>query len=191
MNFHWSNPREIYDKINNIGKCVSIKIHPLLYNCIAEDTDSIVDTIKLFNEKEIKNVVIDTLFNDEYIDNHIGIELGIRIAREFPSLSVILAHSGSTRLLECMAFTRNIRNIYYDLSFVSTYFNNTSLRYDMINYLKYTSDRMMFGSDYPSFSIQKALESLYDLCQEAQLSEEQIDNVFDNTGRIVYNFEEE
>ena len=112
------------------------------------------------------------------------------VAKKNPNKRIILAHTGSTRLLECCAFTRKIPNIFYDLSFVSTYFNHTSVRIDMINYLKYTSDRMMFGSDYPSFNIAGAKQALIEICEEAMLGEKQIDNVFSKTASKVYSIEE-
>lgn len=191
LNIHSDNPYNILNSLSDFNSLCGIKLHPILYSYTKVDFEQILDSIsRIEDNKQIKVIVIDTLFNNEHIENHVGIELGIIVAKKNPNRRIILAHTGSTRLLECCAFTRKIPNIFYDLSFVSTYFNHTSVRIDMINYLKYTSDRMMFGSDYPSFNIAGAKQALIEICEEAMLGEKQIDNVFSKTASKVYSIGE-
>ena len=186
LNIHWKDPYAIINSLSSFRHLCGIKLHPLLYGYERLDFDAICSAIQASGSKALKNIVIDTLFNDEHVENHVGIELGICVSRAFPEKNVILAHCGSTRLLECCAFTRRIPYIFYDLSFVAAYFNHTSLRLDMMNYLKHTSNRMMFGSDYPSFEIKRAVRSLREICEEACLNEADMNDVFCATALKVY-----
>lgn len=52
-----------------------------------------------------------------------------------------------------MLLTRPLKNIYYDLSLTQLYFKGASLDLDIDYFVKWTSDRVLFGSDYPDFSI--------------------------------------
>lgn len=187
LNINEEDPLYILNSLSDCITLCGIKLHPLLYRYTKNDFEKVYEAIlNIKNQKQIANIVIDTLFNDEYVENHIGIELGIYLARRFQEKKIVLAHAGSTRLLECCAFTRKIPNIYYDLSFSATYFNHTSIRWDMINYIKYTNDRMMYGSDFPSFGFEESERALREICDEANLNEIQRMNVFYNTAKRVY-----
>lgn len=185
VNIHETLPFQMFDELKLWDDSLDIKLHPLLYNYKKEDFYKI-ENVLVERLNDFRNIVIDTLYNDEHFENHIGIELGAYLARKFPQKKVVLAHSGSVKLLECFAFTRQIPNIFYDFSFVATYFDHTHIRFDMINYLKYTSNRIMFGSDYPSFKIENAIAHICDLFKEANMSDEQINDVLYSTAERIY-----
>jgi len=85
-----------------------------------------------------------------------------------------------------MMLTRYLPNVFYDYSFIQTFFQHTSLRLDMVNFLQRTANRIMFGTDYPSFTIESAKENMESLMDEAGLSEEQKAMVFWVNAERVY-----
>ena len=85
-----------------------------------------------------------------------------------------------------MMATRYLSNVYYDYSFIQTFFQNTSLRLDMVDFLRRTANRIMFGSDFPSFQIDNALSNMKSLANEAGLSDEQIGTVMGLNAERIY-----
>ena len=135
-----------------------------------EDIEAVVNSIEPYNTQTI----IDTLYYGSEIAFHNGIETSVAIALRYPERKVVLAHSGSVEFLKCMMATRYLPNVYYDYSFIQTYFQHTSLRFDMVDFLRRTANRIMFGSDYPSFTLDSAIENMKSLADEAGISGEKL-----------------
>lgn len=186
ININSDKPLCIYDYLKAHDFKTDLKLHPSMYNYTKKDFDNIYNCISKLN---FKNIVIDSLFFSEILENHIGIELAIFLAKKFPEKTIILAHAGSIHLLECQMYTRKVLNIKYDISFTSSYLNKTSVRFDMINFIAHTSDRIMFGSDYPYFEMDRAMNSVKELCDEAKITKEELDDIFYNNANNIF-FEE-
>ena len=131
-------------------------------------------------------IIIDTLYYGHEIEYHNGIELGVALARRYPERNIVMAHCGSVEFLKCMMATRYLSNVYYDYSFIQTFFQNTSLRLDMVDFLRRTANRIMFGSDFPSFQLDNALSNMKSLANEARLSNEQIEIVMGLNAERIY-----
>ena len=97
-----------------------------------------------------------------------------------------MAHSGSIQFLKCMMATRYLPNVYYDYSFIQSFFQHTSLRLDMVDFLKRTPNRIMFGSDYPSFPIDSCLDNFMSLFEESGLDREKLGGLLSGNAEIVY-----
>ena len=89
-------------------------------------------------------------------------------------------------MLECQMLTRWIPNIAYDLSLSSSYLIGTSIRFDMVNLIRYTSNRIMFGSDYPSISFMSAIQNFKTLCEESEVDQLQIASMFYDNANSLY-----
>lgn len=185
LDIHALQPFRIVDEVSDWGVCVDIKLHPLLFHYTREDFEQICRLLSE-NQTVFRNIIIDTLFNNDFFETHIGVELGIMLAKKFEDKKVILAHAGSIKLLECLAYTRNIPNIFYDISFVATYFKYTHIRQDLISHFKFTSNRIMFGSDFPSFDIKDAKDSVFEILEDAKVPVVNLQNIMYNTAQKVY-----
>lgn len=162
-----------------------MKIHPRIMKVTKND---FLEISHLIENLGMSTIVIDTLVYGPAYEYNVGIELGVYLAEKFPKCNIVLAHAGSTRMLECMMMTRWIENIYYDISFVNPYFIDTSVGIDMKYLLKRTANKVMFGSDFPSFSMEKAKTSLLGLCYEVALSTEEIEKILYGNASLVYDF---
>lgn len=81
-------------------------------------------------------------------------------------------------MLKTFLLTRPLKNIYYDYSLTCNYLEGTSVHQDLINGLRNTNDRIMFGTDFPDFRFEEAIRATRKLCFEAGLNKEQEENVF-------------
>ena len=176
---YYSEVREII-RFNRIAK-----IHPRFMQITRGDFKEIK---RLLDRFDMSTIIIDTLVYGPRYEYNTGIELGIYLAEQNPQRNVILAHAGSTRMLECIMMTRWLENIYYDLSFVNPYFLTTSVEIDMKYLLRRTANRVLYGSDYPSFAIDKVKASFVDMCYEVGLNTEEVDKVLFKNASRIYSF---
>ena len=182
LNIHDESSFKRFEELRQIGIEPKVKIHPHLFQIRKEEIGDVVKSLEPYNTE----IIVDSLFYGAELEFHNGVETGLAIARQYPEKKVIMAHSGSVEFLKCMMLTRYLPNVFYDYSFIQTFFQHTSLRLDMVNFLSRTANRIMFGTDYPSFAIENALENLKSLMDEAGLTEEQRMMVLSQNAVKVY-----
>ena len=180
---HTSIPCPRYEKWREWGFRTCLKIHPRKSNLTKKDSLSLADKLEGCTEN---TVIIDCFEYGHRLENHIGIELGIHLAEHFPEKRIILAHAGGHRALECMLYTRTLKNIYYDLALSCNYLYGTSAWIDLVHLVRYNPNKAMFGSDYPDFSQNAAMEKCLELCEKAELSERNIESVFFGNAEAVF-----
>lgn len=183
INIHDDSSFERFNELCQMGFEPKVKIHPRLFKIKKEDIELVVEAIEPYNTQ----IIIDSLYYGPEIEYHNGIETGVAIVLRYPERKVVMAHSGSIEFLKCMMATRYLPNVYYDYSFIQTFFQHTSLRLDMVDFLRRTANRIMFGSDYPSFSLDSAVDNMKSLANEAGLSEEQLGMVMKQNAEKIYN----
>jgi len=154
------------NKLNAKGIGYGLKLHPRLSNITK---DKFRDIANLIEGIDFKFIIIDCFYYGSNLETHTNLELSIFIAKYFKDQKILLAHSGGHKVLEYMLYTRELKNIYYDLSLTSNYLKNTSVEKDMINFIKYNYSRIFFGSDYPDFSVKSSLDSYLCLTNKAAL----------------------
>lgn len=182
LNIHDKTSFNDFETYLSKGINAKIKIHPHLFCITEEDIPLVIDSLTKYDTQ----IIVDSLYYGKEIEYHNGIKMGVAMARAYPNRKVVMAHSGSLDFLKCMMATRYMPNVYYDYSFIQNYFNKTSLRLDMVDFLRRTPNRIMFGSDCPSFSIANAKGAFYSIIQESGISQSQIEDVFYNNVLKVY-----
>lgn len=182
LNIHEDSSFKRFEELRQKGIEPKVKIHPHLFQIRKEEIGDVVNSLEPYNTE----IIVDSLFYGAELEYHNGVETGLAIARQYPERKVVMAHSGSVEFLKCMMLTRYLPNVFYDYSFIQTFFQHTSLRLDMINFLSRTANRIMFGTDYPSFAIENALENMNSLMNEAGLSDEQKLMVIGKNAEKVY-----
>lgn len=171
---------EFVDKWSSYN--MALKIHPRLSGLTVSDIPNILNMV---GETGSNVVIVDCMGYGHQYNSHIGIEIGIELALEFPTRNIVFAHAGGERLMECFLYTRTLENAYYDISLVSTYFKGTHVYDDLCHFMRYNTDKIMFGSDYPDFDPVYCEEEVLKLCRMAGLNEEMTEKIFfDNAMRI-------
>lgn len=140
------------------------KLHPRLSKITKGDFSFY---FSLMQQWTYQGIIVDHFPYGSNLEYHVGTELSIYLAKQLPDKKIIIAHSGGIKLLEVMAFTRELKNIYYDISFTSNYYHNCSIGLDLIHFLKHTQDRILFGSDCPAIPMEEAIHIQRELCDRA------------------------
>ena len=183
LDVHSDRWKEDFDILDNSKICYSVKIHPRISDIKMNDFESILSKLVELNSETI---IVDNWLFGPRIENHIGTELVIYLAERLPDRKIVMAHAGGVRILESMLLTRPLVNVYYDLSETCSYFKGTSVYMDVIHFIKYTRNRLMFGSDYPDFSINHSIKAMEKELDMAGLSYEEADKIMYATAELVY-----
>ncbi|MFW9813445.1 MAG: amidohydrolase family protein, partial [Candidatus Thorarchaeota archaeon] len=126
-----------------------------------------------------------------------------RVAVDFPSLKIVLAHVGYPWVNETLTVANKNPNVSIDISGWQLAAASRPIRmYEMIGEAKFMRvfpHRMLFGSDYPFFEETMPLERWVDFCKGLQMPSELIDMgyskieeyeieqlMWKNAARIIY-----
>ena len=181
---HAENPLEFIDRWKSFD--MALKLHPRINRITKKD---IPYMCSLVEKASTDVIIIDCMGYGHQYNNHIGLELGIEIALAFPHKKIVFAHAGGERLMECFLYTRTLDNAYYDISLVSTYFSGTHVYDDLCHFIRYNTERIMFGSDYPDFDPEYCIAAVKELCAGAGLSKKETKKIFYDNAIRIYNME--
>ena len=183
LDIHNSCCIDEYNIFRAKGCSCSVKLHPRIAKITKQDFTLVY---KIVSQLDCKAIIVDDWLFGPQIENHIGTELAIFLAKKLPHKRIVIAHSGGIRILETMMLTRNVDNIFYDLALTCKYFDDTSLSIDIEHFIRYTSKRIVFGSDYPDFSISESYQALRKHCERAKVALDDIEHIFNELGKDLY-----
>lgn len=142
-------------ELKKIG-AVGVKIHPRFEKIIPED----LSKNRVFQKIEKSGLVLNIC--GWLQSSHVPIEsltpLKIdKIAKQHPNLKIIISHLGGHQFWDAFFVARANNNVFLDTSYFSEFFEGTSLFNDYVNSAKQIDQKLIFGSDFPEISIEKAL----------------------------------
>lgn len=165
------------------NKLFHIKIHPRLFGILQEEIEWYVNMVEVIKPQV---VIVDDFFYGDSVKEDIGAVLACEIAKRNPKQKVVLAHAGGVNLLRHVMWTKIYRNIYYDISLIVNYFSSSSIEQDIMWMLKFMSERILLGSDYPDFTIHNVWEVVSRYIDNAGLTDEKIMQVMYKNAEFVY-----
>ena len=178
--------RKFNEFLENKGIEYSVKLHPRMHYITKGDFDVIIKMLKTIS---CRSIVIDSFYYGSDLETHIMLELGILLAKKFQNLNIVYAHFGGHKILEMMLCTRNLKNVYYDLSHTQNYLFETSVLLDMRHAIKYCLRRIMFGTDFPDFNFDEAYEKSIQILEPLNMSKEETKLFYSGVAKSVYGVE--
>lgn len=93
------------------------------------------------------------------------------IARRHPNLKIVLAHAGSYRAMDALAVAQSHANVYLDMSHVLEYFRGSSLERDFLFTIRRLDRKVVYGSDFPEYPIDRYLAHARDVAAQIEKSD--------------------
>lgn len=87
------------------------------------------------------------------------------LAEAFPSLKIILAHSGMPFIWETYLILKWHENVFADLSHILLYFRETSLISDLGWLVRKIPEKFMYGSDFPEMGLSEYFREFERFCK--------------------------
>ena len=85
------------------------------------------------------------------------------LALKFPSTQFIIMHGGGCQILRIAEQCRDLQNVYIDLSYTLSRYRNSSVENDIRWLCEHFDKRLLWGSDFPEISVQRAWNDIIDL----------------------------
>ncbi len=132
-------------------------------------------------------VIIDSFYYGSEMDYQPNLDKTAEVIRTFPDLKFVIAHAGGYELLRYFFHLRELKNVWYDLSFSLQYLHDSSAFLDMRKLIRFTDDsRVMFGSDYPYGSPQLQCAILMNLLNELEFTQDQAQRIFFDNAELLF-----
>lgn len=120
-----------------------------------------------------KLVAVCGFFNDKNMDSGIVPPLYIfDLAKKFQGTNFIIMHGAGTWIMKTAEMIRDMKNVFLDLSFTLSKYKGSSIDNDIKWLCSNFDKRLIWGSDFPEFTVKEALNDFYainkDLAAEKQ-----------------------
>lgn len=142
-----------------------LKLHPRLQE-FQIDNPKVFLVIKKAAELKIP-VLIDAWVRPKDVEYQDLVGSIGRVAKKVPSAKIILAHLGGFNYSEIPQIARENSNIYFDLSYVLTYFKQEIAYNQIVPIIKdIGANRLIYGSDYPENDVGNYLKDTRKILNE-------------------------
>lgn len=126
----------------------ALKIHSRIQQLTVNDYPVLLDCLQ--KVKPVTPIIIDAFYFGANLKVQPSLEFVSDLARTFPAVPIIVAHSGGHKVLSYFYHLRELENVYFDLSFSLAYLQHTSVYLDFKNLIRFGDhSRLLFGSDFP------------------------------------------
>jgi hypothetical protein len=172
-------------KLHDNKEINALKIHSRIQEIDNESFQEMLQKLIVFNPKT--PIIYDAFYYGHEIEFKPALENLIQLAKTFPSLPIIVAHSGGYEMLKYFFHLRQIKNIYYDLSLSLQLLSDSSVFLDLIKLVKFTDkSKILFGSDYPDAKPGLQFDILNDICTRLNLTQKNIHKIMYENSRQLY-----
>lgn len=153
-----------------------VKLHPDIQNFKIDDHRNLT----IYEKCEEKNVPILMHTGDKRFDNSNPNRL-LPVMQIYTGLTVVAAHLGGWSVWESAAkLLPDLENLYFDCSSCFEFTDKQNIK-NLIQL--YTTDKVLFGTDYPMFKPEKEIENLLSL----GFSDDDYEKIFSLNAKKVFN----
>jgi hypothetical protein len=120
------------------------------------------------------------------LEFNVSLSLVISLARALPKVPVLAAHGGGYESWAFRAHCGTLQNVCYDFSVTLSYCQGSDLLRPFQRYLSHSTDRVLFGSDWPSAPASEQVAECERLAAEVGIHSEQLENIFLTNSRRLW-----
>lgn len=161
------------------------KIHPRINRMGLSAIPSIRQSLLDSTEKP-KGIIVHCFPWGPELQFNISLPLVIELAQALPDMFVLVAHGGGYESWAFRAHTGMLRNVIYDFSVTMSYYSRSDVLRPFQRYLRYSPDRIVFGSDWPGAESEEQLSECLRLAGEISVREEQLESIFMTNARRLW-----
>jgi hypothetical protein len=158
------------------------KLHPRVQRLEQAAIHSICQQLRE-SEDRTKGIIVHCFPWGSELQFNISLPLVIELARSLPETTVLVAHGGGYESWAFRAHTGMLKNVLYDFSVTMSYYRGSDVLRPFQRYLRYSPDRVVFGSDWPSAESEEQLSESIRLACEMGISESELESIFMKNAR--------
>jgi predicted TIM-barrel fold metal-dependent hydrolase len=156
-----------------------LKIHPVISRISDEDIPQVIRFLRE-NRPSLEGVIVHCFPWGAEMKFNFSLSLVLELNRHFPDIQILIAHGGGYESWQFRAHVGGIRKFIFDFSVSLKYYQGSDLLRPFQRYLKYSSDRILFGSDYPIAMGDEQIEESLRLANEIGIGRDQLEAIYVN-----------
>jgi hypothetical protein len=161
------------------------KIHPRVSRIGRESVAPLLDAV-LAAPRRPRGLMVHSYPWGPELEFNISLPLVIELARALPEAQVLVAHGGGYESWAFRAHTGMLRNVCYDFSVTMSYYQGSDVLRPFQRYLRHSTERIVFGSDWPSAPPGEQLRECERLAAEAGVSAAELEEIFLTNSRRLW-----
>jgi hypothetical protein len=161
------------------------KIHPRINRITRDQISMLMDSILAVTPRP-RGIMVHCYPWGPELQFNISLPLVIELAQAAPEMQVLVAHGGGYESWAFRAHTGMLRNVYYDFSVTMSYYQGSDVLQPFKRYLCHSSERIVFGSDWPSASPAEQLLESERLALETGVSLVELEEIFLSNSRRLW-----
>lgn len=161
------------------------KIHPHISRITLSDIDLLRDSI-VASPVQPRGIIVHCYPWGAELEYSIGLPLVIELAKALPGMLILAAHGGGYESWAFRSHAGVLKNVFFDFSVTMSYYLNSDILRPFQRYLRYSPDRILFGSDWPSAQVTEQWLECVRLAHEIDLAEEQLETLFMANSRRLW-----
>jgi predicted TIM-barrel fold metal-dependent hydrolase len=167
---------EAFESEFPVSKKSIIKFHNRFGNYSPLD-ERFLKTLDCNNNKPVPAVIaICGVFYNKHMNAEIVPPLYIfDLAKKFSRTNFMIMHGAGTWIMQTAEMVRDLANVFLDLSFVLSKYKGSSIENDIRWLCNNFDRRMIWGSDFPEYTVKEALNDFYEVT--GGLSQAKKDNI--------------
>lgn len=160
------------------------KIHPRIHQLKQNAIGPLCQSLRESTERP-KGIMVHAFPWGPEIEFNVSLPLVIELAQALPQIPVLVTHGGAYESWAFRAHTGMLKNVVYDFSLTMAYYKGSDVLRPFQRYLKYSSDRIVFGSDWPSAESAEQLAECIRLAAEMEINEAELEaRLLENAQRL-------
>jgi hypothetical protein len=159
------------------------KIHPRIAELTSKQVPALCEAVASAGPR---GLVIHCFPWGPELEFNISLPLVVGLARALPDTPILAAHGGGYESWQFRSHTGMLPNVFYDFSITMSYYEGSDMLRPFQRYLRYSTDRLVFGSDWPSAPPGEQLQECTRLAAEVGVQPDELEEIFLNNSRRLW-----
>jgi|GEM_PF-4541783 len=152
------------------------KIHPTIQRIRIEDVDALTAAVK--EGPAPRGVMVHCFPWGKTLQYNSSLPLVLGLAAALPDTTILATHGGGYESWAFRSHAALFKNVIFDFSISLSYYSRSDLLRPYQRYFRYSPDRVVFGSDWPSAECGEQLEESVRLAEEIGLTREWLEETW-------------
>jgi hypothetical protein len=159
------------------------KIHPVLHKLDMHSLDQLAVDLGALAPR---GVMVHCFPWGAELQYNVSLPYVIRLAQELPQSRILATHGGGYESWAFRAHAGAFRNVHFDFSMTLDYYEHSDVLAPLQRYMKFSPDRIHFGSDWPSGRIQMQWEEMLRLAAQVDILPQQLESMLLDNARTCW-----
>jgi hypothetical protein len=159
------------------------KVHPAVHRLDIQALDQLANDLTALKPQ---GVMVHCFPWGAYLQYNVSLPFVVRLARELSKSKILATHGGGYESWAFRAHAGIFRNVHFDFSLTLDYYERSDLLRPLQRYLKFSVDRVHFGSDWPSGRINMQLKEMSRLAEEVNILPQELESMLLNNARALW-----